>query len=214
MEHAYDIIYLENARRVLARTLDHAVNDLKIDLSMFFNMFVISELSRRFERGEFEIVAGMSGVELARRVVEESGLNLEIMEPSYSLERSPQYWAGWAIAYYQWKNCLSFAEIERRISAAVIISLYEPYHEMDIRQFCDKMDVLYLQSRTNVNLKEIRQNAGISQSQLAKGSGVPVRTIQQYEQKQKDINKANGEYLIKMARCLGCEVSDLIEKVN
>ena len=45
-------------------------------------------------------------------------------------------------------------------------------------------------------------------------SGIPLRTIQQYEQRQKNINKAQAEYLVALARVLCCEVEDLMEKVE
>ena len=60
-------------------------------------------------------------------------------------------------------------------------------------------------------LKRIRQIAGLSQNQLAQSSGVPVRTIQQYEQRQKNINKAQAEYIFMMASALGCQPEALIE---
>ncbi len=48
---------------------------------------------------------------------------------------------------------------------------------------------------------------------LAGQADVPVRTIQQYEQRQKDINKAQAETLLRLARALNCNVEDLMEKV-
>lgn len=45
-------------------------------------------------------------------------------------------------------------------------------------------------------------------------SGVPIRTIQQYEQRQKNINKAQVEYLLKLSTTLCCDVESLIEKVQ
>ena len=55
--------------------------------------------------------------------------------------------------------------------------------------------------------------ANLSQSELAQQAGVSVRTIQQYEQRRKDINKAQTETLLKIARALVCTVEDLVEKV-
>ena len=49
--------------------------------------------------------------------------------------------------------------------------------------------------------------------ELAQQAGVSVRTIQQYEQRRKDINKAQTETLLKIARALVCTVEDLVEKV-
>lgn len=70
--------------------------------------------------------------------------------------------------------------------------MYSPYHEMDIRQFCDRMSELYAERKTQSNLKRKRLAAGLSQSQLARLTDIPVRTLQQYEQGQKDINKARA----------------------
>ena len=52
----------------------------------------------------------------------------------------------------------------------------------------------------------------MSQSELARQAEIPVRTIQQYEQRQKDINRAHGETLMRLARVLHCSIDDLMEK--
>jgi transcriptional regulator with XRE-family HTH domain len=53
----------------------------------------------------------------------------------------------------------------------------------------------------------------LTQNELAAQSGIPLRTIQQYEQRQKDINKAQAEYLILLSKALHCPLEELIEKV-
>lgn len=47
---------------------------------------------------------------------------------------------------------------------------------------------------------------------VLKISGIPMRTIQQYEQRQKNINKAKAEYVVMLAKTLFCTGEDLIEK--
>ena len=91
--------------------------------------------------------------------------------------------------------------------------LYTPYHEMDVRQFADKMNELYRAAKPETNLKSLRTLAEMSQSELARQAEIPVRTIQQYEQRKKDINKAQGETLLRLARVLHCSIDDLMEKV-
>ena len=91
--------------------------------------------------------------------------------------------------------------------------LYTPYHEMDVRQFADKMNELYRAAKPETNLKSLRTMTEMSQSELARQAEIPVRTIQQYEQRQKDINKAQGETLLRLARVLHCSIDDLMEKV-
>ena len=93
------------------------------------------------------------------------------------------------------------------------MALYSPYHEMDIRQFVDKMNELYKTAKPETNLKHLRQKVGLNQRELAELSGVPLRTIQQYEQRQKDINKAQAQYLVMLAQVLCCDMRDLMEKL-
>lgn len=76
------------------------------------------------------------------------------------------------------------------------------------------MNELYCAARPETNLKALRTLAGLSQSELAVQSEVPVRTIQQYEQRKKDINKAQAVTPLRFARSLNCKVEDLIEKVQ
>lgn len=212
MIRAYDKVYLDKARTVLGRMLDFAVYDLHYDIAEFFNLFITSGTAARFESGDFSVLVGMSGAELAYEVLSASNLEFERITPNYTANRSREFWTGWALAYYQWETAMSFAEIIRYIPIRDIQALYSPYHEMDIRQFVDQMNTLYRSAKPETNLKLLRQNAELSQRELAELSGVPVRTIQQYEQRQKNINKAQAEYLVMLAKVLCCGIEDIMEK--
>lgn len=214
MIHAYDKVYLDKARTALGRMLDFAVYDLKYDIEDFFDLFITSGIAARFEKGDFGVIVGMSGVELAYQVLELTKGEVNRIKPQYSADRSEEYWAGWALAYYQWDTALSFEEIVRAVPMERIVQMYSPYHEMDIRQFCDKMNERYRAAQPETNLKALRQRSGLSQRELAEQSGVPLRTIQQYEQRQKSINKAQAEYLLMLARTLCCDMEDLLEKIE
>lgn len=63
------------------------------------------------------------------------------------------------------------------------------------------------------NLKRIRENQNISQGKLSEISGVNIRMIQHYEQGVKDINKAQGITLHKIAQVLKCNIEELLEEV-
>lgn len=214
MIHAYDKVYLEKARISVGRMLDFSVNDLHYDIGDFFELFIKTGIAERFERGDFTLIAGMSGVELTYEVFEKAGIAIERVKPRYTSDRSKEFWTGWALAYYQWYTSESFAEITKYIPIKDIVALYSPYHEMDIRQFVDKMNELYRKAKPETNLKLRRKRAGLSQRELAEQTGISVRTIQQYEQRQKSINKAQGEYLALLAKALCCNVEDLIEKIQ
>lgn len=63
-------------------------------------------------------------------------------------------------------------------------------------------------------LKKIRKSKNLSQGQLAIKSRVPLRDIQAYEQRYRDINKANAITLQRLATALDCAIEDLIEDDN
>lgn len=210
---AYDKVYLDCAKRVLGRMFDFAVYDLKYPLEEFFELFIKSGVAERFGKGDYTILAGKSGVEVVYEVLEKSEIEVERVKPKYTMNRSEEYWTGWALAHYQWETALNFEEIVKFIPIHYVKALYSPYHEMDIRHFVDKMNELYREAKPDTNLKRKRKQVGLSQSELAELSGIPVRTIQQYEQRQKNINKAQVEYLFKLSNALGCDIECLIEKV-
>lgn len=210
---AYDRIYLEKARIVLARMLDYAVNDLEYTLEDFFELFLRTGMARRFEQGDFTVLVGKSGVEVVYDVLFICKGEIPDVRPRYSVGRSEEYWVGWALAYYQWERAITFEEITRSVPLYYVQRLYAPYHEMDIRHFVEKMDELYKDAKPHTNLKQRRIQAGFSQKELADATGIPLRTIQQYEQRQKNINKAQVEYLVQLSKTLCCTVDSLIEKV-
>jgi len=204
--HAYDKVYLEKARSNLGRMLDFAVYDLDFRLTDFYKLFLASDAA--------PLIAGMSGVELAYSVLSSAGQPKQRAQPRYTVNRSEEYWTGWALAYYQWETGISFSELDRYVPVEKVRSLYSPYHEMDIRQFCERMNELYREAKPETNLKLLRRQAGLSQGQLAALSGISVRTIQQYEQRQKSINKAQAEYLARLSQSLCCNMEQLLEKVE
>ena len=213
MIHAYDKLYLEKARAALARMLDFAVYDLQYDITAFFNLFISSGVATLFEQGDVNTLVGKSGIELAYEVIERSGLTVERTRPGFTMDRSEEYWTGWALAWYQWETGMAFAMIVRYVPIREIQAMYHPYHEMDIRQFSDHMNELIRTAKPETNLKLLRRQNGLSQRQLAELSGVPQRTIQQYEQRQKNISHAQVEHLAMMAQVLKCDTTQLCERV-
>jgi DNA-binding transcriptional regulator YiaG len=93
-----------------------------------------------------------------------------------------------------------------------ILNKYPTLHEADITKFYAAADEIYAREHPQTNLKRIREAAGLSQSQLAASASVSLRSIQMFEQRNKDINKAQALTLVKIARALGCEVENLLER--
>ena len=214
MIRAYDEMYLEKARIALGRMLDFAVYQLGYSINKFFEMFIVSGIAKRFENGDVSLLVGKSGVEIGYEVMNKTFGEINYIDMEYTVNRSPEYWVGWVLAYYQWESRKTFSEIYKEISLEEILLMYSPYHEMDIRQTIDAIEQLIMSKGRETNLKQRRKQYALSQSDLAKLSGIPVRTIQQYEQRQKDINVASAERLIKLAKILYCRPENLLEKID
>ena len=209
MISAYDKVYLRIAQRNLGEMLSYAVYDLGYELEDYYKRFLQSEYSVRFSKGDLFVITGMSGAELAIRVLDIP--DDDIIMPSYNTAKSQEYWTGWILAYYQWESNKPFDLLDKEITISKIRNMYNPYHEMDISAAILKMRELSQNAQVGTYLKKLRQRAGLSQSQLAEETGIPVKTIQQYEQRRKDINKAQVEYVIRLSKALCCEPQEILE---
>ena len=212
MMHAYQEIYLSKAQSVLGDTFDYAINVCDIPGDDFIKLFIVSSVSKRMENGEPAYLVGKSGMETARDiVVETKGTELHI-ELHEHFERSKEYWIGWAIAYYQWFTSRKYSEIFKVVSFKELQKMYYPLHEADITKFVDILNSRMKEYYVETNLKRIRSTYGCTQAELAETSGVSLRSIQMYEQRNKNINKASVDTIYRLAKALGCTMEDLIEK--
>ncbi len=209
---SYNEIYLNKAQSRLGQAFDYAVNDCRIPGEDFVQLFSASSISRRMENGEPAVISGKSGIEIAIDVLLETTGKQPDATPSERIDRSAEYWIGWAVAYYQWYSSRRFGDIFKALPFDDLRKMYFTLHEADVTKFVDVADERIREYFKDTNLKRIRTAYGCSQSELAKLSGVSLRSIQMYEQRRKDINKANAESLYAIAKALGCTIEDLIEK--
>lgn len=209
---AYQEIYLNSAQAVLGDAFDYAINTCNIPGPDFIKLFTASTVCRRMENGEPALLAGKSGIEIVADVLlERTGKEPEITLREH-FGRSPEYWVGWAVCYYQWYSGRSYQEIFKALSFEDLIKMYYPLHEADITKFVDIVDKKVRDCFRETSLKRFRTVYGCSQSELAKRSGVSLRSIQMYEQRNKDINRASAETLYRISKVLGCTMESLLEK--
>ena len=209
--HAYAEDYLAGAQRVLGDAVDFAVMTLEIDPDTFGNAFAVSAASKQFARGNPRYVAGMNGCELARIVLDTTHTPYSDQDDIMFLDKSPEYWAGWSLAFYQWFSGRDFMSILEIVPLSRIIQMYSVFHEMDVAQFADHMDELIKSSSPSTQLKQRRTNCKMSQSELAADSGVALRQIQLFEQRKRNINNAAAITLLRLSKSLHCRMEDLIE---
>ncbi len=212
MTHAYSGSYLNDAKDRLSRFFDYLVNDCGMKADWAASIFLSSGYAEQFERGNPAVLAGMSGVELARAVVQKTYRKKALPESGPREDLSREYWAGWALAEYQWHSGKRFKDIFERVKFSEIVSMYPVYHEMDSSKFIEAMDQRCAIVLPECRLKKLRESRGLSQTELARASGVNLRSIQMYEQRVNDIDKAQAQTVYKLSRVIGCSMEDLLEQ--
>lgn len=213
MTYAYGESYLDDAMNNLGEAVDYAVHACNVSADDFMSMFVTSGYAKQFESGVAKVVSGLSGSELVLLVLRASGKQIDAPAARLEYDCSPEYWCGYILAYYQWHSAISFKDILKAIPMSELDRMYSVLHEASEEKAVDVFDPIMKRKNTVTKLQTIRKNGGLSQKQLADKSGVSLRSIQQYEQRAKDINKAAVDSLLSLAKALGCRVEDLIESV-
>lgn len=139
MENAYSKNYLSQARTIMANLFDIFINEYNYSIIDFQNLLIKSKFAESLKDGDICYWCGKSSYEIALLMSEKLSfkeLSKLAEKNAYNFSKSPEYWAGWALAFFQWKTNLSFQEIFKKVSIEEIISMYNPYHEMDISNFC------------------------------------------------------------------------------
>lgn len=211
MIRAYNKDYLQGAMENLGESFDFAFYGQELKLNQFMTLFINSKVSSQFQSGNPKYVSGMSGKELVLEVMTRSGVIQKKSEENKNYSKTAEYWTGWVLAYYQWHSAKSFAYIQGHLPAEEICSLYNPLHEASEQKFIEVADSIIARRDTGSKLQIFRKNAELTQKQLSELSGVNLRTLQQYENKSKDIKKASGLILYSLGKALGCQIEDLLE---
>ncbi len=211
MIHAYQEMYIETIRTKMAEAFDYAINKCNIIGNDFINFFLASKTKSYLEKGIVTYFLGKSGIEIALDIINEiKDIKIEELK-ELDFYRTKEYWIGWAITYYQWYTNKKFERIFESISYDELLNLYDTLHEADILKFVEALNNIIDNKNYETNLKIIRSGYGISQNELAKRSNVSLRSIQMYEQRKKDINKASALTLYSISLVLGCNIEDLLE---
>lgn len=205
MIHAYNEIYLDDAMQTLAEMFSYVPDAKRADV--LFQYFVMSGVAYQFGRGNPRYI-NMPPQALFEEI---TAGKMQLVQP-YSYGRSPEYWCGFVLAYYQWYTGLSFEQIGRRLPPSKIIAMYNPLHEASVEKFVEVANSIIFLKETN--LARYRKTANLSQRELANYSQVSLRAIQLYEQRQLDINMAPAIKLFQLSRVLGCYIEDLMETNN
>lgn len=134
-------------------------------------------------------------------------LGQDIVYNRVPMERSPEYWAGWFLAYFKWYPNKSFKEFLDVVPLHTLILRYSPYHETPEEKTDERIEEqLPIQNKPTYS-RELRK---LPKRQLSVLSGVPVRSINCYEQDCALLRKAQAETLYAIAKTLDCTTEDLL----
>ena len=209
---AYQQFYLNDAQQNLAVMFDYAIRLLKYDGDQFFLYFIQSEVAQKFGHANPKYIAGMSGIELAQNVLTKIGTAPKFpADPK--IKQGKEFWLGWVLAYYQWYSGLNFSDLqEYGLIPSEILSRYI-LHEADLSKFVSVANKIILANKSisPTRLQKIRKARGLTQKELSDLSGVSLRMIQLYEQRQNDINQASAQTINSLARALCCNFYEIME---
>lgn len=209
MTHAYNQLYLNKASRAVGNMLHDAVVVFEMNGTDFLKRFIQSDVATQFENGNPKYIAGKSGLELFIEVMEKTtgeNISVDLIE---TYDRSPEYWVGWMLTQYQWYSGRSFKSILDTVPYEELLGLYMTLHEADIQKSYEVMDTHFAKNESK--LKTVRKHCGLTQEALANQSDVSLNTIRAYERKSKDLNKAQFDIVIRLAKALKCEVTELLD---
>lgn len=198
---------LETMRKNLALFLDYGVNVLNVSVDGLWSRFLMDDRSIQFANGDYSVTSGISGIELAYLI---TGFTYD-HNYIYQQDETVESWLGSYLAYAQQKLKVSFQMINKYVPITELLSLYYPFHLMSEDKFVDFLATAIKVRKGKTNLEIYRREAKLSRSELSEKSGVPLRMIEHYEQRLKNINKANSEYLISLAKALYTEPENLLE---
>jgi len=103
-------MYLSQVKNQFGIMLNYVVYGLKEDLNTFWDKFISSDLCKRLEKGDITVISGKSGIEITYEILGFKQKKITYLGAvGY---KSEEYWAGWAISYYQWSRNISFKKID------------------------------------------------------------------------------------------------------
>ena len=203
-------LYDNDVREALADLFDICVNVVGQSGAAAARAFVASGLAQEFERQNPVFVAGKSGTDLVNLMLPFMGCTQPV-QPQDRLVRTVDYWVGFMVSYFQLRTGHRYAEIFERFPYDEIAESYWPLHEADDTKFLQVYQEKWSSRFEQTRLAKLREREGLSQAALARKAGVGLRSIQMYEQGNKNINHANGETLYRLSLALGCSMEDLLE---
>lgn len=205
-----DDLYQDDVATALAEIFDIGVHLGGLTGQEIVHAFIASGLAVQFERQNPVYVAGKSASELITLLVPYVG-KVKLPCSIERFERTPDYWLGWMLGVFQVRTGCLYRRIFQKVPYDELVGMYYPLHEATEERFIEALDQRLRRPLSITQLRMLRDAAGLSQAELAQKAHVGLRSIQMYEQRNKDINKAQFTTLVRLSRVLHCDAEALLE---
>lgn len=140
MMRAYIESYLKDVMRNLGVMSHFCINEYGVSPETFSELFSKSHVAEQISMGNPRFLCGMSGKEMADILMETSLKEVCSTITSNQYHVSPEYWAGWVMAYYQWYTAKSFAQMYAEGQTyEKVLQMYNPMHEADLTKVVEVM---------------------------------------------------------------------------
>ncbi|MCD8307977.1 MAG: helix-turn-helix domain-containing protein [Clostridia bacterium] len=173
-----------------------------MDIDEFMEKFISSGMAMAFEIANAKYVLGKSVYELMRIILQREPVGRE-----HPYAATPAYWVGWVLAYAQWYLNRTFEQITDKFPCSMLILYYFPYHEMAISK---SLDLIKEKISYDLPLRAFRKERHFTQEELARFSGVPLRSIRAYEQGKVELYTAQAETVYRLAKALSVTMEELV----
>ena len=133
MNCTYDEMYLSDVQKNLGFFFQFLLHNMKLSPDETQKIFLSSEIPEQIEIANPNFLCGKSGYELAMIALPKEDLSSKIKEaikePFYP---EAEYWAGFVLAYCQWKNNIPFSKILSAFPVSDLLDSYHLLHEADV----------------------------------------------------------------------------------
>lgn len=140
MMRAYIEPYLKDVMRNLGVMSHFCINEYGLSPEKFSTLFANSHVAEQISMGNPRYLSGMSGKEMADLLMESTAEEKSNRVRSSLYYVSPEYWAGWVMAYYQWYTAKSFSQMfAEGLTYDKVLKMYHPMHEADLAKIVEMM---------------------------------------------------------------------------
>ncbi len=138
---AYIEPYLKDVMRNLGVMSHFCINEYGLSPEKFSALFANSHVAEQISMGNPRFLTGLSGKEMADMLIASCVEIKPKSNTSDTYQVSPEYWAGWAMAYYQWFTAKSFNQMYADGQTyEKVLMMYHPMHEADLAKVVEALE--------------------------------------------------------------------------